>query len=216
MAITYPIDLPDSPGFSSVSLSSVNVIAKSESIYSFKQQVVAHPGERWQLDCVLPPMGRSQAEAWLAALTSLRGPFGTFILGLPDTARAAGRIAGLGAQTVTVDGADQTGRTLDVNVVDAGNNAAQADVTELWAAGDYIQLGAGANARLYKILSRADTDSSGDVSLDIWPALRSSPADGAAVVYSNCQALWRLSTPINWTVDYLSHYSVSFGAVEAL
>jgi hypothetical protein len=59
--------------------------AMSTSPYTGSQQVYQWPGEGWKLDVALAPMKASDAEPWIAFLTSLRGRAGTFVFG--DTAR---------------------------------------------------------------------------------------------------------------------------------
>lgn len=59
---------------------------------------------------------------------------------------------------------------------------------------DYIQLGTGANSRIYRVLNNINTDASGNATLDIWPRLRRSPTDGDAVIVSNTKGVFRLAT----------------------
>ena len=79
-------------------------------------------------------------------------------------------------------------------------------------AGDYIQLGTGANARLHKVLQ----DQDGNGTLEIWPALR---ADQSAVSadLTSAAGLFRLSSnEQSWSVNEASIYGITFGAMEAL
>lgn len=90
------------------------------------------------------------------------------------------------AGTPVVSGAGQTGEALDTS----GWTASQNGVLK---AGDLIQLGSGGSTRLHRVLADVDSDASGLATIDIWPRLRASPADGSTVVTANAAGLWRLS-----------------------
>ncbi len=91
MAITYPLTLPTT-GVSSVELRTVNANATSQSPFTYKQQIVSHGGQRFEATVNLPPMKRDDAAAWKAALVSLKGSLGTFLLGDPDYALPRGTL----------------------------------------------------------------------------------------------------------------------------
>ena len=92
-----------------------------------------------------------------------------------------------------------------------------ASTTGYLKAGDYIQLGSAATAQFYKVLTDADSNSSGEATLQIWPNLRSSPSDGATVVVSNAKGVFRLSSnETSWNINRLSLYGITFGATESL
>jgi hypothetical protein len=159
-------------------------------------------GQMWQADITLPTMKRSDAEQWVSWLISLRGQLGTFLLGdfVGGTAR------GTPTGTPLVNGASQSGGEL---VIDG----ATPDVTGWLKAGDYIQLGSAGTSRLHKVLQDVNSDGSGNVTLDIWPHLRSSPADNATVIISNPKGIFRLaSNETAWTVSDLLLYGITFGA----
>jgi hypothetical protein len=103
-----------------------------------------------------------------------------------------------------VKGAGQTGETLLVDGFSAGATV---------KAGDYLQIG----DRLYKVLLDA-TESSGEITLDIWPRLRESPADNAVVTTSAAKGLFRLaSNTQGWALQGSGlRYTLAFGAVEAI
>lgn len=209
MAITYPIAFPTHTGVSTVNLIARNSIGISSSPFTFAQQVQKNTGQRWEADISLPPMKRADADLWIAFFMKLYGQYGTFLMGDPNAANPRGS-ASSAPGTPLVNGASQTGNTLSID-------GAPASATGYLKAGDYIQLGSGSTARLYKVLDDADSNASGEVDLTIWPDLRSSPDDDAAVVVSSAKGVFRLSTPTaNWGVSNDSFYSLSFGAVEAI
>ena len=154
----------------------------------------------------LPTMDRDMAEPWVAFLLSLRGQFGTFLMGDPACATPRGAIGG----SPLVNGADQTGGVLNID-------GATALVTGWLKAGDYIQLGTGASSTLHKVLADANSDGSGQVVLDLWPHIRTAPADNAPVVVTNAKGRFRLAAnQTEWSINSARHYGTVFEAMEAI
>lgn len=367
MAITYPLNTPTNIGIANITLMAESAVAVSQSPFTFTQQVVAHPGQRWAASVSLPPMKRVDAENWIAFLLSLKGQVGTFLLGDPngvndqgvaatrrnmltyteqfdnaawvktrigtgvapvvtpnadvapngtlsadriDFDRGAGTSGsdtsvvtrsfinpGLGlagsfyvkaatpsdvgktilfrhatgaayttitltanwvretnistgpgtdfqiasrspsSQTVSillwgaqleegsaasayqgvvdtfgpfVNGANQTGNVLNID-------GCSPNVTGYFLPGDYIQLGSGSGSQLYKVLTSVDTNNSGQATVDIWPNLRSSPADNSTVVFTNAKGKFRLKDNVTqWGINEISSYGITFDCVEAL
>ena len=194
MSISYPLNLPTSIGIAQIDIRAVNSVAYSQSPFTYAGQAHAYTGQMWQADITIPPVRRDLAAPWKAFLTSLRGQFGTFLLGDPDYTSPQGTVSActltgtLGSQTATVT---MAGSLL---------------------AGDYIQLGSGATSRLHQVL----VDQTGDGSLEIWPALRDTYT-GAAVTFTSPKGVFRLATnEVMWSIDNNSAYNISFGAMEAL
>ena len=143
MAITYPLALPTTKASSRIVFEAVNAVALTESPFTFQQQIQVHQGERWEARVSLPVMERADAAEWIAFLLALRGLEGTFHLGDPDGKTARGSLGG----TPLVKGASQSGRTL---ITDGWPPS----TTGVLLKGDYIELGTGANRRLYKVAGR--------------------------------------------------------------
>lgn len=206
MAITYPLSMPTNIGIAKIELRAINSVAYSSSPFTFAGQVHAYAGQTWQADISLPNMKRDDAEYWVSFLVSLRGQYGTFLLGDPlgTTPR------GVGTGSPLVNGAGQTGGEL---VLDG----ATVSTTGWLKAGDYIQLGTSGTARLHKVLADANSDGSGNVTLDIWPHLRTAPINDSAVVVNSAKGLFRLaSNEQAWSINEISSYGITFGALEAL
>ena len=194
MAITYPLATPTSIGIESIELRAVNAVATSQSPFTYKQQIVAHTGQRWEASVSIPPVHRDKAAQWKAMLTALKGSVGTFLLGDPDYATPQGTVS---ACTLTGSAGDET-----VTVVMTGS----------LLAGDYIQLGSSSSARLHQVL----VDQTGDGSLEIWPALRSDYT-AATVTFNSPKGVFRLSSNMTaWSINNASTYGISFEAVEAI
>lgn len=387
MTISYPLNTPTNIGIANIVLSAENAVAISQSPFTFQQQVVVHPGQRWAASVSLPPMRRQDAEYWIAFLLSLKGQSGTFLLGDPNCVDAQGSATAQrnllayteqfdnaywtktqasvtansvvapdgtttadtlvensagpsshqvsrsfsfeAGETYTLSGyfkeqstrnvrlllpssafggtnafgvfgtttglvlstgggvtavsesvgngwyrfsisklADTTtsatlalgltevinpsytgdgtsgvyvwGSQLEIGttastyqgVVDAYgpfvNGASQTgntlvidgcspNITGFLLPGDYIQLGSASTTQLYKVLTQVDTDASGGATLDIWPDLRSSPADNASVVVAGTKGRFRLSGNTQpWQINEISSYGITFDCVEAL
>lgn len=194
MALSYPLSTPTTIGIESIELRAVNAVAVSQSPFTYKQQVISHVGQKWEASVTIPSVRRDKAAEWKAMLVGLRGQVGTFLLGDPDYATPQGTVSSC---TLSGDLGDET-----VTVV----------MTGTLKAGDYIQLGAGATARLHQVL----LDQDGDGSLEIWPALRSDYTD-ATVVFNSAKGVFRLSESItSWSINNASAYGISFEAVEAI
>jgi len=205
MAITYPISLPASPVQRTINLFPRSVVAVSQSAFSLKQQIYAWGGQCWGGSVTLPAMQRADGEAWVAALTSLNGREGTFLLG--DTANKTAR--GIATGTPLVKGGSQTGYDL----ITDGWTISQ---TGILKAGDWIQLGSGSSSQLHKVMSDANSNGSGEATLTLWPKLRSSPADNAVIVVSSPKGVFRLAEGFEWNIDDLRLYGLAFSFVEAL
>ncbi len=209
MAITYPLSTPTNKTIAEITLVARNTVGVSTSPFTYKQQVYQYPGQRWEADITLPAMAREDAEQWVSFLVKLYGQKGTFLLGDPLAGAPRGS-ASSAAGTPVVNGASQTGGTLAIDGLPAS-------ATGYLKAGDYIQLGSAATAQLYKVLNDADSNGSGEATLDIYPNLRSSPSDGATVVVSNAKGVFRLSSnETSWNINRLSLYGITFGATESL
>lgn len=205
MTITYPVAFPTQPGIKVSKFTMDDAVAMSESPFSFEQQVYEHQGKRWMVEITMPVMKRLTAGAFIARMAQLKGMKGTFLLGDPDARTPQGVATG----TPLVNGGTQVGDTL---VTDGWTHS----VTGILLAGDYIQLGSGSTQRMHILTSDANSDGSGNATLSIWPTLRGSPADDAAIVTSNCMTQFRLDKPFNWSANEASTYSITFSATEAL
>lgn len=176
----------------------------TRSPFTFATQAQQHQGQLWSAEVgVGGATSRAKAEPWIAFLSQLMGTYGTFLMGDPMGKTPMGAATG----TPTVNGAGQTGNTL-------ATGGWTADTGNILMAGDYIQIG----QRLYKVLNNHNTNSGGGTTLDIWPRLRESPANGATIITSNTVGLFRLadSEVKLHELDRELVYSISFTAVEAI
>ena len=83
MAISYPLSTPTNIGIAQIELRAINAVAYGRSPFTFVGQAFAYSGQMWTADVSLPNMKRQDAEYWVTFLLSLRGQYGTFLLGDP-------------------------------------------------------------------------------------------------------------------------------------
>lgn len=204
-SFTYPLTPPSTPKQRRIILRPQSAVARSQSVFTGQQQVQVHDGQWWEMDVTMPPMDRDTAAAWDAFFTKLNGTEGTFNMGMDNAATGLGALTG----TPLVKGGSQTGNALDID-------GAPNSVTGWAKAGDYIQIGAGADAHLHKVVDDADSDGSGNVTLSIWPNLRTSPADNDAVIVSSTVGLFRLQESISIDISLANFHGFSFRAIEAI
>lgn len=194
MAISYPLSTPTTIGIESIELRAVNAVTTSQSPFTFKQQVVAHQGQKWEASVTIPSVRRDKAAAWKAMLTALKGQVGTFLLGDPDYDSPQGTVS-----SCVLSGS-------------AGDETATVVMTGSLLAGDYIQLGSGSSSKLHQVL----VDQTGDGSLEIWPDLRSDYTSEVAVTDSP-KGVFRLNQNLSsWSINNASSYGISFEAVEVV
>lgn len=196
--VSYPLTMPASPAPVRSSIRLVRKTAVAESPFTGQQQVYAHPYALWQMEVTLPPMTHAQAGAWKAFILQLQGRRGSFLAGDPDMKFPNGTATG-----ATVNGAGQTGNILTVSGM----------VNTTLVRGDYIQVG----QRLHMVCNDHGGGPGGVTVLEIEPALRSSPANGSAVIVQQPKGLWRLaSDDIGWDSDHAKRHNFTIACIEAL
>lgn len=199
------IAMPTSPGPRSIDFTIKDAVSTVASEFTGQVQAQQWPGaEMWAGTFALPGMTRAQASNWIAFLMQLRGMANAFQLGDPLNATPLG----------TPSGTPVVNNSLAAN----GNVAmSQTLTTSGWTAstsglllpGDYIQVG----YRLYRVLDDVTSDGSGNNTVGIWPSLRETPTNGATIITSNTQGLFRLAMnerKFSFDVTLLTHMSFSF------
>ncbi len=194
MAITFPITLPTTPGFTTSKFRLTAHTTVHPSILDRTETVLERGGAMWSGAFSLPPMLRPAASVWLAKLVSLRGRYGTFYGFDPDAKTPQGTVS-----VATVNGASQTGRTLNVTM------------TGTLLAGDFFHFTS--TGRYHMVVE----DQSGSGTLEIEPALRESPANAEVLVWTNPRVKMRLITDITeWDADLMAVFGISFAGIEDL
>lgn len=204
MAINFPINLPATTGIKRIEFSFLSAVAITRSPFTLNQQVQNFPGQMWGVEVSTPRMSLEQAGRWQSFLLKLNGQQGTFKLGDPTKTEPRGSALGI----PLVRGAGQSGQEL----VTDGWDPSEAG---LLLEGDHIEL---TGNRLHQVLNDVNSDVSGIATIDIWPALRTAPADNLALILVNPQGVFRLADNSEnvQNVDQTRTVSLKFSGVEAI
>jgi hypothetical protein len=217
-SVTYPVPLPPMViGFAEIKIIPHPSDSSSRSPFTGTRQTFRWPGEYWEATVKLPPMPGELGRAWAAWLTVVGGSAGSFLLTDTSGANPRGSVAG----APVVNGASQTGTQLALR-------GFTANAPLVLRSGDWLQIqaldGAGnTRTRLYMNQTDVNADDEGHATINIYPRLRESPADGAIpVLHSACgefsfagkdDANYQTDSPF-WTVGSDLTYAVSFDCVE--
>ena len=208
MTISYPLAMPTVANIRSIELTATNAVSYSRSPFTFAGQAQEFTGKMWQATVTLPAMKRAAAEEWIAFLLSLKGQVGTFNLGDPmaETPRGSAR----NADNISINGALTSGSEI---VMDGGVQ----NQTGYLKSGDYLQIGTGPTQQLFKVLADANTNGTGQITVDVWPNVRTSIANDALVTVQSTKGIFRLaSNETNWSVNEVAVYGMTFAAIEAV
>lgn len=163
------------------------------------------PGARWTATVSMKNMPPEKHRLWMATLAQLRGMSGSCYLS-PSFAFPR---RGAGGGTPLVNGASQTGNTLNV---DGGPLS-----TTAWLkVGDYFSFTNGVGDTELKIVVSADvnTDGTGAATITFEPPIRSAPADDAPIEIDAPTAIMRLlddnQAAFNIRSPYLGDTSIQF------
>ena len=208
MTISYPLAMPTVTNIRSIDLTATNAVSYSRSPFTFAGQAQEFSGKMWQATVTLPAMKRAAAEEWIEFLLSLRGQVGTFNLGDPVAVTPRG--SARDNHSIKVNGALTNGSSIALYDCPASQ-------TEYLKSGDYLQIGTGTSQQLFKVLANADTNSSNETTVDVWPDVRTTIANNAAVTVQSTKGIFRLATnEINWSVNEVAVYGMTFAASEAI
>ena len=170
--------------------------------FTGNQQIQVHQGQFWQWQVLFPPLADPDLAAMEAFILQANGPERVFLFGDP-TRRTPRGTAKTSPGTPVVEGANQLGQEIKIS-------GAPTSVTGWLEPSDYLQIGAGVTARLYKVLTKVDTDSSGEATIDIWPRIRIAHADQTAVTVSSAEGAFTMANRANpWTLT-----PPALGAIE--
>lgn len=206
MSINYPLIMPtDVKNLASITIRRQEPQNISISPWTGVQQVQVTRAQWWEADFSLPPLTRAQADVWEAFALQLNGSVGTFLLGDPEHETPRG----IGGGSPLVDGAGQYENTVEIK-------NAPANLTTWLMAGDYIQLGTGGTARLYRVLQDVATTSAGTASILVWPSLRRPTIADEPVTINGAQGQFRLTAGALDFSRIPVFSNLSFRALEAL
>ena len=206
MAITYPLTFPSGIPIEKMNTQPLSAVGKSVSAFSFASQTQDYRGQMWTHTVTTGILEPDEADALEAFVLALNGVEGTFLFSDPSKVTPRGVATG----TPLVDGASQTGLTLNTK-------GWTINVTGILKAGDQIQLGTGANTRLHKVLVDVDSDGTGLAAIDLWPRLRESPADSATIITNDCHGIYKqANNKPRFNKKHPVLMDMTFNLVEAL
>jgi len=140
--------------------------------HSLKRQVRSRGGQRWAIKGSYAPLDRTQAAELYAFGVAQRGQYQTFTIVPPTVSAPLGSANG----TPLVDGVHSAGAT---SISVDGWSASQ---TAALKPGDYIKF---THDKVYMVTSTVASNSAGDSTVDIHPALTTALANNDAVTVHN-------------------------------
>lgn len=200
---SYPLTLPSSPLFEDGLHALVRATQVAQSPYTGKSQAAELPYALWRFNGTLPSMDGAEAREWRAFLIELRGRAGTFRM--PAYPVQDTLASGYTGPAGTVNGASQTGTSL----ITAGwTNGAT-----VFSRGEFFTV----NDELKMVMDTSVVASgAGAATITFEPALRSSPANGATIVYASPTVVMRLGQDdLGWRLSAPTLHDIQIVADEA-
>jgi len=166
------ITFPSSPKPSGMQWKLVMPAQTNVSGWTGGRQTLASNRGWWECQLTLPPLvGRDAVNPWRSFVAQARGSANDFQVPVDATAQSAL------ANTVLVNGAGQTGRSLVTDGWPAS--------TTILSAGEFVTVG----NQLLQLTADVTSDGSGNATISFEPPIRSAPADNAQIEYKNPYAL---------------------------
>ena len=209
MPVSYPAQVPTS-GITRLSWTNATASLISRSPFTFQGQSQNYPGAIRYARISVENLNREDAEDWVGFLDSLHGTKGTFLFGDP----MAKVPMGSGGGNPTLRATSATGRDQISIATDFTTGK-----TNWLKRGDWIQIGTGLDARLYKILNQVNISGSNGFSnwVYVWPAISRNLVLGESIILDNPKGLFRRSSGVfNYSVENGCKYSLSFDCEEVI
>jgi hypothetical protein len=157
-------------------------------------------GQNWIFDVRFSTLTQANGRQIDAFLSKMKGPFTPFDIVMPVISTPQGDMAG----TVLVDGASQVGSTINLKGITTGTGL---------IAGDYIKF-AGHN-KAYKVVTDFVGDGGGLASVEIHPALVTSPPDAALVTFSSVPFTVRATSSTKYDIRPPDLYGMAITMEES-
>ena len=156
-------------------------------------------GSRWAIDVTMPPMAEAQGRVWIARLVA--GQSEGAILEWPQPEFDAGAPG-----TILVDGAAQTGMTLNLDGATPSYVARE---------GQFFGMPVAGRNYLYQVRTQT-VFTAGAAALPIQPMIRKSPADNAECEFGKPLIEgWIIGDELAWSRSVERHYGIQFTIEEA-
>lgn len=210
MTITYPITVPELPGYISFAWAPESAVARQPSEFTLESKVYVWAGQKRAFTARLGPLyTMAMAKSWQSFFNQLNGSEGTFLANDPAGSLISGSLS-----------LDEIG-TNSVTVLHAGaGNSFTADGwpinrVGLLASGDWVAI----DHRLYQLMADAHSNGAGEMDLLVWPApCGTLPVDAIVSVGPEAFGEFRLvSFPeTTWNVEKWMDEGLTFTAEEAI
>lgn len=206
MAITYPLDVPLEE-FAQVDVEPVDVNALQISTFTGQERLQTFEGDYWKVTLRYRDLDRDLGRPVQGFVQALRKSFGTFVVRYPGYGTSRGQAATV-LSSPLVNGDGQAGnRVLNVK-------SAPASVSNWLVVGDVIQVGPDTRPHWHTVLSDVTTDSSGNATIDIWPAVRNTTVNNDIIVTETPRGLCRLLDTVNTRITTPTIYGLELQCRE--
>lgn len=209
MAISFPRPLLTVPGIKRYRFRPIYNNTVFVSPVTKTRQVIRRPGNLWGGFYEFAPKKTDEVRAMKAWISSMEGESGTF-LGFDPTGRLPSGIADIGLDTPLVDGAGQSGSS--INTKGWRNNG-----TGLLLPGDYYQIGnTGLARQLKQVTEQVDSNGTGLATINFQTPLHASPAANDVIIFDNPVGVFNLinSEDIGWESDVDEFHRFAFAFIE--
>lgn len=204
---SYPLTMPTNVGIKASEFGLVRSVGLTVSPFTGQQQTYINSFALWRAVYNLPLMNRQRASEWMSFLSELNGRYGTFLAGDQDCKT----IQGVASGTILVNGEHSIGATsiaMDGFALSTNN---------VFKKGDYLQFGSGSSSKLHIVTANANSNASGQSTIEIQPPLKTALSDNSSVTYTNTKAVFRLDeNNVNWQANETGLFSISFSCTESI
>lgn len=192
------ITFPSTPAPSGMTWRLIQPAQNNISGWTGARQVLASGRGWWECSVSLPPMvGEASVAPWRSFFAKLQGAANDFRLPVNEIAQSSS------TATPLVNGGSQTGRSI---VTDGWPLS-----TTVLSAGMYVTI----NNQLLQLTADVVSNGSGQATISVAPAVRTSPADNAPIEFKNPYALMYVLEEPTVSVEPGLVYSTSFSARES-
>lgn len=192
------ITLPSTPKPQSMMWKLTQPAQNNISTWTGARQVLPSGRGWWECQITYPPIvGTTNFNAWRSFMAAMRGSANDVQIPVDQTAQSAI------ANTMLVNGANQTGRSINVDGLP--------NSTTVLTAGQFVTIG----NQLLQLTANVTSNGSGQATLSFEPAIRAAPADNATVEFKNPYCLMYLTDDPSYSVEPGYVYSLSLNLKEA-
>jgi hypothetical protein len=192
------ITLPSTPKPQSLTWRLIQPAQVNVSSWTGGRQVLPSNRGWWECQLTLPPIVTTAlVNPWRSFIAQMRGTVNDTQIPVDATAQSAI------ANTMLVNGANQTGRSINVDGLP--------NSTTVLTAGQFVTIG----NQLLQLTANVTTNASGQATLSFEPAIRNAPADNAVVEFKNPYCLMCFTEEPTLSAEPGYIYSLSLNLRES-